>query len=565
MALRSHGVASAFGAVLFGSLAIGAAGPVRAAEWTGDPEHHATLREVISSAHHPWLHWPEFPWYRDEMVGLYGENADSLVWMRGGKPIPQAAVVIAELGRAGERGLEPVDYDVELLERNNTALEKGVELTPREVALHDLALSLLYMRHVSDLHIGRVNPRNLGIGIDVEAKKYHVPTLVRRAIAENRMAEVVAEAEPPLVQYREMKRLLEAYRSLAAGERFDPLPRVKKLEPGQSYSGVDALRQRLVFLGDLAREDSAAVGAAARYDSTLVAAVKRFQGRHGLNADGVIGKGTLAALDVPLQRRVTQLQLALERLRWLPDLSARDFIVVNVPGFELYAFDAANTGAPELRMPVIVGKSLDTQTPVFQEEMRYIIFRPYWNVPSSITKDELIPKLRKDPSYLQTEDMEIVGGFADETPALQVNEETLDRLARGALRIRQRPGPKNALGLIKFIFPNNNNVYLHSTPSPSLFARQRRDFSHGCIRVEDPVALAHWVLRDKPEWTHETIATAMGAEESSRVNLSEPLLVLIFYTTAIVNPDGTASFYEDVYGHDARLEAALLRGEPFEP
>lgn len=562
MASRSHSIAGVLGAVFVCWLSIDAA---RAAEWTGEPEQQATLREVIGSTHHPWLHWPEFPWYQDEMVGLYGENADSLVWVRGGKPISQAADVIAELGRAGERGLDPVDYDAELLLATNTALENGVELTPREVALHDLALSLLYMRHISDLHIGRVNPRNLGIAIDVDAKKYHLPTVVRRAIAEDRIAEVVAEAEPTLVQYRGMKRLLGEYRALAESEQFVALPVVRKLEAGESYVGIDALRQRLLFLGDLEREEGAAAGAAALYDSTLVAAVKRFQSRHGLLADGVIGKGTFAALNVPLRQRVTQLQLALERLRWLPDLSGREFIVVNVPGFELYAFAAGNSGAPDLRMPVIVGKALDTETPVFQEEMRYVIFRPYWNVPSSITKDELIPKLRKDPAYLQTEDMEIVGGFADETPALEVNEETLERLARGALRIRQRPGPKNSLGLVKFIFPNNNNVYLHDTPSPSLFARQRRDFSHGCIRVEDPVALAHWVLRDKPEWTEEKIRAAMDAEESSRVNLTTPLLVLVFYTTAIANTDGTAWFYEDVYGHDARMEAALLRGEPFEP
>jgi len=289
--------------------------------------------------------------------------------------------------------------------------------------------------------------------------------------------------------------------------------------------------------------------------------VKNFQIRHGLNADGVLGTSTQAALRVPLTWRVRQIELALERLRWLPHLGAERFVAVNIPMFHLWAWDSIPTnGAPLFGMDVIVGRSLDTQTPVFVEEMRYIIFRPYWNVPSSIVKHELLPALERDPDGLAQRDMELVAGGGDDARPVQLTGDTLAQLREGRLRLRQRPGPKNSLGLVKFVFPNDENVYLHGTSAPQLFHQTRRDLSHGCVRVEDPVALAAWALQGQDEWTPDRIRTAMNATQSRRVNLARPIQVILFYLTAVVMPeDGTVRFAEDVYHHDTRLDKALTR------
>jgi murein L,D-transpeptidase YcbB/YkuD len=214
-------------------------------------------------------------------------------------------------------------------------------------------------------------------------------------------------------------------------------------------------------------------------------------------------------------------------------------------------------------MGVIVGRALNTQTPVFAEEMRYLIFRPYWNVPSSILRKEILPTLARDPDYLRRQDMEIVSGPGDDARPVAMSEESMAGLRRGTLRVRQRPGPKNSLGLVKFVFPNDLDVYMHGTPTPQLFGRARRDFSHGCVRVEDPIALAQWALQDQPQWTRDRILDAMHATGSQRVSLTRPIQVILFYVTAVVMPeDGTIRFAEDIYGHDAKLDRALAKRQP---
>jgi murein L,D-transpeptidase YcbB/YkuD len=284
--------------------------------------------------------------------------------------------------------------------------------------------------------------------------------------------------------------------------------------------------------------------------------------RHGLEGDGVMGAGTIRAVNVKLAQRVRQIELAMERMRWLPSLSDQPNVFVNLPLFRLWATDPA-TGAEPLRMNVVVGKSLDHQTPIFVEQMEYVIFRPYWNPPPSIILKEIVPKARKDPSYLAREDMEIVASGDDSAAALAATPENLSEVVAGRLHLRQKPGPHNSLGLAKFIFPNDENVYMHGTPAQQLFSRARRDFSHGCIRLENPERFAEWVLRDQPEWTRERIETAMQGERPTRVNLKHPLTVVLFYDTVHVNSEGVMLFVEDIYGHDRALDAALARGYPY--
>jgi len=336
----------------------------------------------------------------------------------------------------------------------------------------------------------------------------------------------------------------------------------RSLHPGDDYPGLDRLQHRLVRLGDLPDTVTEATGST-RYDGPLVSAVRRFQARHGLEPDGIVGRTTVSALNVPIQQRIDQLVLSLERLRWLPDLGRGPTVIVNIASFQLWAWDSIPGDArPTLEMNVVVGKSLDRQTPVFAAKMRYLIFRPYWNVPASIIQEEILPALQRDPQYLERNDMEIIRGNDDEAVPVAASPGSIALVRAGQLRIRQRPGPGNALGLVKFMFPNEESIYLHDTPAQALFGRARRDFSHGCVRVENPVGLAEWVLRGTAGWGLQAIRDAMSGDQTLKVELARPIDVLIFYTTAIVLADGTVQFFEDIYGHDQRLLAALRSGQP---
>ncbi|HJS46963.1 MAG TPA: L,D-transpeptidase family protein, partial [Gemmatimonadales bacterium] len=327
--------------------------------------------------------------------------------------------------------------------------------------------------------------------------------------------------------------------------------------------GGPALRRFLELTGDLP-PGPAGPGEGEQYAGELVTGLRRFQQRHGLEPDGVLGRRTRAALRVPFTKRVRQLELALERLRWLPDLRHESFLLVNIPDFTLYAFDAARgtSGLPSRWMRVIVGRAVDTETPIFDEWMRVVIFRPFWNVPTSIAQRELLPQAREDTAWAGRQGYDVVRAAGPEDgPALPATADALDSVAAGTFRFRQRPGPQNALGRVKFIFPNAEAIYLHDTPERGLFARERRDFSHGCIRVEDPAWLAWWVLRDQPAWVPDSVAAALaGPAVPRKVRLTAPLRVIIFYATAAVGPDARVAFYEDVYGHDQALERALAAG-----
>ena len=269
----------------------------------------------------------------------------------------------------------------------------------------------------------------------------------------------------------------------------------------------------------------------------------------------MIGAGTLAALNVSPAERVRQIELTMERLRWTPIAQGPRMITINLPEFVLRGYEVhGDEITVKTEMKVIVGKALNTRTPIFDEDMRFIEFSPYWNIPPSIARKETVPKLRQDPGYLDRQGMEVVAG--DGRVLRAVNSANLDAVLAGQMRIRQRPGPENALGDIKFVFPNNDNIYLHHTPATQLFEKERRDFSHGCIRVEKPVELAKFVLQDMPDWTEERIVAAMTKGESSTLKLSHPIPVLIAYGTALVK-HGRPYFFADLYGQDKLLDAAL--------
>ena len=524
----------------------------------------AILRDAARTGTLSGLRWPRFPYYRDELTGLYSGAGWQPVWTKGGRPTPAARSAVDVLSKAEERGLHSADYDAALLGRRLQALEGASPPSARDVGWFDVALSVGVMRHVSDVHIGRVNPKNLSVGINVQQKKLDLAKELQSAIDRGGVAELVSRAEPRFIQYRNLKTAYARYRALAADSTIPTVKASGTLHRGDAFAGASALRRRLAALGDLSAE---AVTGSDTYDDALAAGVARFQARHGLPPDSVLGRATLAAVNVPFTKRVRQLELALERIRWLPPLDTGPFVVVNVPGFELYAFDTLNAdGAPSLEMNVVVGKAeVGRQTPLFERDMQYIVFRPYWVIPPGILRKEIMPAVRRDPGYLASHDMEIYSGSGDTGPALPTTSANLARVSRGELGIRRRPGPRNDLGLAKFIFPNDHNVYMHGTPAQALFSRARRDFSHGCIRLEDPARFAVWTLRDPNAWSPDRVRNAMDGPQSRRVDLARPMPVTVLYTTAVVHPDGVVAFYDDVYRHDARLEAALAKGYPFAP
>ncbi len=501
---------------------------------------------VVAAERRPWV------------AEFYADAAHAPAWFAPGGARPAAAAALEQLRAADRRGLDPADYGVDDLAAKVAAASAG-ERGPEIVARADVALTAAMLRYLTDLRDGRARPRDVAPHLAKPPADPGFGARLRAAIADDRIAALVDAAEPTFPLYARLKRLLAHYRMLAAQPQ-PPLPalpaRRSKVEPGDSWDGVGALHDRLVLLGDL--PGGGARPADDRYAEPLVAAVTRFQDRHGLAPDGVLGRATHAQLSVPLQRRVDQITLSLERLRWLPELPPGPMIAVNIPSFRLWAFaDARAPERPALAMPVIVGRAVRTETPVFIGEMRHVEFSPYWNVPPSILRNEVLPALRRDPAYLQRHDMELVGTGRDRAVATAIDATALAALESGAARVRQRPGPRNALDGIKFVLPNTMDIYLHGTPAPALFKAARRDFSHGCIRVADPAALARFVLRDQPEWTAARIEAAMSSGTTTTAKLAAAIPVVIFYTTAIAAADDRALFLHDLYGHDRRLEAAL--------
>lgn len=478
------------------------------------------------------------------------------LWFESGRPNAEARQALDILANAAAEGLDPQDYAADAL-RRTLAKADAAPLPNDSVTQIDDALTAAMELYLTELHFGRVDPRRIHENFAAGSGEFDPADYLRRAVAEHRLADAARQAAPALPLYVNLRRVLAQYRKLATDAALQmPLPALpaRKLQPGQEYRGVAELTQRLIAYGDL----PAATPAPPRYFGAVVNGVKAFQQRHGLEPDGVIGKGTFEQLNVTPATRVRQIELALERIRWTPLQQGSRMIVINVPEFVLRAYEVRN-GQMEIKaaMKVIVGKALDTRTPLFDEEMRFVEFSPYWNVPPSIAREETVPKLRRDPAYFRQQDFEFVGNDGKVQSAL--SDANLDAVMRGQLRIRQRPGPKNALGDIKFVFPNNDNIYLHHTPAVSLFKRDRRDFSHGCIRVEDPVALAKFVFQDMPEWSESRILEAMAKGESKTIRLKEPLPVVIAYSTTLVKNDGKVYFFADIYGNDKLLDEELRK------
>jgi L,D-transpeptidase YcbB len=520
------------------------------------------LQEYVHVSRYSDLHWPNFSDYHGPATAFYAPTNYALAWTSDGHPTPQALAMIAVLKAAAVKGLNPDDYDAPRWDARIAKLAPATASPASDDLVNfDIALTVSAMRYLSDLRVGRVNPNHAKFGINIGGKQYDLADFVRnQVIPASDVTPVVVQVESTYAGYQRAETALANYTKLAAQGDGPPLPTVDKgIRPGGTYPALPQLGARLQQLGDLPAGTAIPADQTA-YTGAVVDAVKVFQRRHGLEMDGVLGKGTIVDLNTPLSQRVQELQFSLERYRWIPPAFSQPPIVVNLPQFILRTM--RRQPSPFLTMPVVVGKAYRKQTPVFTGNMQYVIFRPYWLVPSSIQQAEMVPKLRKDRSYLASHGFEVMDGNEVVTDGT-VSDEVFDGLRHGGLTIRQKPGPKNSLGLVKFIFPNSYNVYLHSTPAPELFKRARRDFSHGCIRVQDPLALATWVLRDDPNWDRDKIAAAMNGDQTVQVNLTKPIPVLIIYSTAVVEPDGEVRFFDDIYHYDSALQKELAQGYPY--
>jgi murein L,D-transpeptidase YcbB/YkuD len=480
---------------------------------------------------------------------FYKERDLTLAWIDGKSPRGQMDDLIKALQGADRDGLDPTLYNVSTLAARRAEAGRGFltkkGFNEREAVDFDIWLTYLYLQYASDLSTGlsdlsHADPRWQIRGTDRDPVKALVEALDRNEVGKS--LEDFAPRDP---QYVALRDALQHYRDIAARGGWPQVPRDLRLKPGQRHAGLAALGRRLEVTGDYSGkiDDGVAV-----YGPELQEAVKHFQQRHGLEPNGVVSPAVVAAMNVPVEQRISEIRLNLERWRWLPrDLGERH-ILVNIPEFRLEVWER---GRVALAMNVVVGKK-DTPTPIFSDEMTYIVFAPYWNVPPDIVANETLPSVMSDPAFLKRTNMEVV-----DKSGKVLDPEDIDLSDPAAYRFRQKPGTSNSLGLVKFMFPNQYNVYLHDTPADSLFARAARSFSHGCVRLEQPEALARYVLADQPAWTPERIQEAMHAPEESIVKLREPIPVYLGYWTARVSPDGAIQFRPDVYSVDRR-QASLL-------
>jgi len=476
-----------------------------------------------------------YPGYRSDsasVVDFYGRRAMQFAWIVRDSLSASAEAFVSLAGVADTGDLPAPAERPSLAELYQQGFAEGTRLPLCDSCATDLELRLTaeFFRFADRRYGGYLSRdlRELNWFIP-RGKKDYGRLLDSLAVG---MMDLSAY-EPMHPQYQLLKASIRRNREMAdePWAELELPPGTRKLEVGDTAEMIVSLRRRLRLLGDLERP-----GAGPAYDSALVPAVRRFQRRHGLDPDGVIGVGFLRAVNVPLAQRLRTMLINMERLRWVPEHQPPDLLLVNIPEYRLHVYEQ---GREVMSMEVVVGASA-TRTVIFSDTLADIVFSPTWTVPASITRNEILPNLRRDPDYLRRNDMEIVGG----TDALPV--------------IRQRPGAGNALGRVKFLFPNSYSIYMHDTPSQGAFALEKRAFSHGCIRLSRPRELAEYLLRDDPSWTAERIGEAMFGGRETRVRLKEKRPVRIGYFTAWVDGEGQLNFRDDVYGLDERLGRELF-------
>ena len=429
------------------------------------------------------------------------------------------------LGYVGDSSI----YNKDLFQLQDS-LQQGDSLTnlPDSTRLNvELQLTHEFFKYASRVYGGDLNINPANVKWFIPRRKLDLLSMLDSLVTNP--SENIERFEPVNRQYHLLRNFLSRYDSLKHFAGWEAISASrKKYSTGDSSADLIPIKKRLFVSGDLSVADTTN-----RFDDSLKAAVINFQERYGLKADGVLGGETLREITKPVDQRIRQILINMERLRWVPDNPTIDYILVNIPEYRLHVYDK---GDYQFNMNVVVGSS-QNHTVIFTDKLKHVVFSPYWNVPPSIIKKEIEPGMKRDPNYLKKHNMEWNGG-----------------------NVRQKPGPSNSLGLVKFLFPNNFNIYLHDTPSKSLFSESKRAFSHGCIRVSDPKKLAAWILRSDSNWTNDRITKAMNAGKEQWVPVKNDIVVYIGYFTAFVDRKGRLNFRNDIYGHDAEMEKLLFSG-----
>jgi murein L,D-transpeptidase YcbB/YkuD len=523
---------------------------------SGIPALHA----IVDSARNADLRWSDFTAYKIEVAKLYETKGYSLLWVQNGRVRPQGLAVIELLQNADAKGLDPEDYDGSRWQ--GRLLKLGQRPSEQELVSFDTALTVSTMRYIRSIHCGRVNPKEFKFELDTEGKLLPLAEFIQTQVVNaGDPAAEIQKLEPPFLGYRKLLALLPVYEGYAKQVAGEKLPTVTKtVRPGQPYPGVVRLGRFLQVIGDIP-PDAQLNPNATVYDGALVAGVKHYQDRHGETPTGNLDARTINELNTPPAARIRQIKLTLERWRWIPHSFPQPPVVVNLPEYRVRAMNPDGTVA--FYKNVIIGKAYGHKSPVFEKEIQYVVFRPYWNVTPSIQRNEIVPHIQKDPNYIAKHDFEVVTPTGEVVTDNQVSPEVLEGIRSLHLMVRQKPGDTNSLGLVKIIFPNPDNVYLHGTDAPELFSPDVRDFSHGCVRVEKPADLVAWVLRNNPGWDLERVKATMNGEKNNlQVNLATRIPVLIVYGTATVNEENQIRFFDDIYGYDAELDKALAREHP---
>ncbi len=473
---------------------------------------------------------------RVALMSAYARNQQRPLWFDAGLPRAQVQALSAAINDLGSDGLDPRRYDSETLSQIalRSATNAG-DWSDQEIATADVQLTLAAVKMLHDLQKGAATPGKADrLWAHAEAIDYGA--VVYLAAQADDTEAVMRSLQPQHAQYQRLKAALAHQRHLAQTQSWPTVAEEAHVKPGKSGAEIPGIRERLFASGHLLATNGSEV-----LDEELMGAIQTFQREHGLADDGIPGKDTLAAMNFSPADRVRQLELNLERWRWLPENLGDTHVLVNVPTYDLTAVEDRQVA---LQMRVVAG-STATPTPMFQSAMQSVVLSPYWNVPPSILRGEIKPGFAKDPSYLERKNMEVLrNGESVDLATVDLNEP--------GIRVRQRPGAGNSLGHVKFLFPNEFNVYLHDTPADALFARASRNLSHGCIRLEKPFEMARWVLRNRTEWTDEKIQLAMDSGKEQHVRLESKIPVYLIYQTAWVNEDGTVVFAKDIYGHDKR-------------
>ena len=492
---------------------------------------------------------------------FYGARGYRPAWCGEDGLFFAADELIAAIGDAGSEGLSPEHYHLNRIEtlldkiRRERAMSRPVELEPM-VDL-ELLLSDAFLLYGSHLLAGRVNPETIHSSWHPHERSGDLSSTLRSALDSGRVSSALSDLKPPHSGYRSLRRALSRYHQLAESGGWPAVPAGPSLRIGDRNMRVPLLRQRLIRSGDL---DGDVAADQLLFDDALETAVVGFQWRHGLDPDGIVGRKTLAALNVSVATRLRQIELNLERWRWIPhDLGTRH-VLVNIAAFHL---DVVENGTTVLDMRVVAGRRY-RKTPVFSREMKYLEFNPYWNIPPSLAIKDVLPHILADPDYLARKRIRVFQGWGEGAEELDPLSIDWTRVGRRYFpyKLRQDPGPGNSLGRVKFMLPNRFSVYLHDTPKQSLFTKHSRGFSSGCIRVEKPVNLAEYLLTSHPQWDRHRILQTIDAGKRTVVVLNEPVPVHILYWTAWVDENGTVNFRDDIYRRDPPLDQALLERPP---